>query len=233
MNVPVLVFHIAGGGVALLAGGTALAVRKGGALHVKAGTVFAWAMLAMTSGGTLLAVLKPTRISVVAGLLAFYLVATGWTAMRRRDGRRGWIETLAPALALFCVAASLTFAIEAAQAASGRLEHIPAAGYLPFGALALLAAALDLNFLLREAPSRVQRLTRHVWRMSTALLIAALSFFIGQQKVMPVSIQGSPLLILPLPAVLAVMLFWIARLRLLPALRRRPPPPIARAEAGA
>jgi hypothetical protein len=76
-----------------------------------------------------------------------------------------------------------------------------------------LAAALDLNFILRGGVSGVQRIARHAWRMCAALLIAAFSFFLGQQKVMPELIQGSPLLFVPPLAVLTAMIFWLLRIR--------------------
>ena len=59
--------------------------------------------------------------------------------------------------------------------------------------------------------------------MSTALLIAAFSFFLGQQDNMPEFIQGSPVLFVPPFAVLAAMLFWIFRVRFAKAWRRTPP----------
>ena len=40
------VFHVVAGSVALLSGGAALAVRKGGRLHARAGTIFFASMLA-------------------------------------------------------------------------------------------------------------------------------------------------------------------------------------------
>jgi NTP pyrophosphatase (non-canonical NTP hydrolase) len=49
--------------------------------------------------------------------------------------------------------------------------------------------------------------------MSFALFIAALSFFIGQAKVIPEPIRIGPLLTLSLVAVLATMLCWLWRVR--------------------
>jgi hypothetical protein len=60
--------------------------------------------------------------------------------------------------------------------------------------------------------------------MCVALLIAAFSFFVGQQKVLPQSVQGSPLLLVPEIAVLGTMLYYIFRTR-----RRRPAPALATA----
>ena len=62
---------------------------------------------------------------------------------------------------------------------------------------------------LRGAP----RLARHLWRMCFALFIAALSFFIGQAKVIPKPIRVSGLLAIPVLAVLVTMLYWMWRVR--------------------
>jgi len=49
--------------------------------------------------------------------------------------------------------------------------------------------------------------------MCVALLIASFSFFLGQQQVFPASVRGSPLLFVPEIAILAVMIFWLVRVR--------------------
>jgi hypothetical protein len=50
--------------------------------------------------------------------------------------------------------------------------------------------------------------------MSFALFIAAGSFFLGQQRVMPVWMRGSPWLFVPTFAPLIVMVYWLVRIRL-------------------
>ena len=104
MHLLVLTIHVIAGSVALLAGGAALSLRKGGRLHVRAGTVFFAAMLVMTTSGAMIAALGQERATAVIGLLTLYLVATSWMAARRRDGRFGRFggtyvpEILVPAL---------------------------------------------------------------------------------------------------------------------------------------
>jgi len=56
--------------------------------------------------------------------------------------------------------------------------------------------------------------------MCFALFIAAGSFFLGQQQVFPVSVRGSPLLLVPVLAVLALMLFWLCRVRFTSAYKK-------------
>ncbi len=225
---PVLFVHIAGGSAALVAGAAALSFRKGGRLHGKAGTIFFAAMLVMTSTGGVIAALRPQRGTLIVAIFTAYLVLTSWRSARRRDGDTGRFELIGFAVASLCAAAFLGAGLYAMTTPNGRLDSLPAAVHFPFAALAALAALLDLNFILRRERTGIQRVARHVWRMSTALLITAFSFFLGQQKVMPVSWHGSPLLFIPPLAVLASMIFWLLRVRLAKAYsfyaprRRRP-----------
>ena len=225
---PLLPIHVAAGGVALIAGAAALVARKGGRPHGRAGNWFFIAMLVMGSTGSIIAFAKPERGTAVIGILICYLVATSWISARSRDGRAGRFEVAGLAIALGCAAAMLTIGLLGLREANGRFDSLPAPILFPFAALAGLAAALDLNFILRREISGVQRIGRHLWRMSAALLIAAFSFFLGQQDIMPAFIRGSPVLFLPPLAVLAAMIFWIFRVRFSKAFdwalprRRRP-----------
>ena len=227
---PLMPFHIAGGTLALLAGAAALFIaRKGSPLHARAGTAFFVGMLVLTGTGAILAALKPERGTMVIGILTAYLVASSWTTARNRDGTAGRLELAGLAVASLCAATMLTFGLIGANAANGQFDSLPAAIHFPFAALAALAAGLDLNFLLRGRLSARQRLGRHLWRMCAAFLIAAFSFFLGQQKVMPAAIQGSLWLFVPPLAVLTWMIFWIFRNRFR-ATRLTRQPAIAAAE---
>jgi cytochrome bd-type quinol oxidase subunit 2 len=191
-----------------------MSARKGGSLHAKAGTAFFLSMLAMAGTGSIIALLMPERGTATVGVLTCYLVATSWMAARRRDAAAGRLEAAGLLVALACAAAFLIIGWLCLQEPDGKLDRMPAAIHFPFAALALLGAALDLNFILKRRLSNPQRVARHLWRMGTAFLIAAFSFFIGQQANMPEFVQGSPLLFAPPLAVLATMLFWIFRVRL-------------------
>jgi hypothetical protein len=219
MNLPILILHIAAGTAALLTGGLALSVRKGSMAHVRAGSIFVGAMLLMGMAGAALAILKPDRITTMAGLFASYLVLTSWGAARG-DRRAGRLEQLGFLAAVAIVALYLLIGWAGMSAPDGRVDRLPGSIAFAFGAVAAIAAALDLNLLRRGKLRRQQRIARHLWRMCAALFIAAMSFFIGQQKVMPAFVRGSPLLFLPPLAVLAAMAFWIVRTRF-PALARR------------
>src|SRR5258707_14386923 len=86
-----LIFHICGATVGLLSGTAALIFRKGFRLHRAAGNVFFVAMLVMSaSGAGIAAFLKPNMGNVFGGGVTFYLVATGWLTVLRKEGEIGF-----------------------------------------------------------------------------------------------------------------------------------------------
>jgi hypothetical protein len=107
----------------------------------------------------------------------------------------------------------LYWGVLAATSAKGTFQGYGAALYFVFGSFATLFGALDLKVILRGGVSGVARIARHLWRMCFALFFAAASFFLGQQKVMPAFMHGSPLLFIPALAPLALMIFWLVRVR--------------------
>jgi uncharacterized membrane protein len=215
-----ILFHVAAGSAALLAGAAALSVRKGGVVHAKAGTVFFAAMLAMAGTGAAVAAWGSERGTAVIGLFTCYLVGTSWATARRRDGSAGSFERAGLAVALACAGAMLAFGLLASASPTGRFDSLPAAAHYPFAVLAALAAGLDLNFLLRGRLERRQRIARHLWRMCAALAIAAFSFFLGQQDEFPAAWRGLAIWFVPPLAVLATMAFWLVRVRFAAAFGR-------------
>jgi hypothetical protein len=218
----ILFLHIAGGAVAIVSGSVALALRKGGRGHVLAGNVFFVSMLVMASIGALVAPFlltaqgNPKLFDSAAGFFTCYLVVTSWLTVRRRAGTLGRSE-----VAVFLFAALLSAAV--VLVGTGRDDP---EGYYGMGGLIALAAAFDLKVILKGGISGTPRIARHLWRMCLALFVAVGSFFLGQQRVMPEVMQGSPWLSVPPLAVLSAMLFWLIKLRfakaLAPLRRRRP-----------
>ena len=215
--------HIAGGSLALLSGALAVAARKGGPLHARAGTCFFVSMLVL---GVTASILEPFRSppgSPIGGIMVCYFVATSWVTARRRDGTTGKFEIIACAVALGLAALMAWGGFTGATTPAGRGPVFALAG------LCLLAGLLDLSAILRAKLTSVQRISRHLWRMCFAFFIATGSFFLGQQDVMPDAVRGSPILFVLAFAPFAVMAFWLVRLRLgkhfrsgFPALRERP-----------
>jgi len=209
LHLGIMWIHIAGGLTALLAGTAAVAARKGGALHAKAGTWFFAAMLVL---GVTASILEPFRSPVpgspIGGLIVCYFVATSWVAARRRDGTTGRFEILACAGALGIGALMVWGGLKGATTPAGPGPVFAIAGVV------LLAGLLDLNAILRAKLTTAQRIARHLWRMCFAFFIATGSFFLGQQDVLPAAVRGSPVLFVLAFAPFGVMAFWLVRVRI-------------------
>ena len=90
------ILHIASGTIGLVSGTIAVFASKGGPLHRAAGKIFVGAMLIMAVFACYLAVVMPDQIvNLIIGTFAFYLVATAWLTVRRRDSVPGMPEKIA------------------------------------------------------------------------------------------------------------------------------------------
>jgi hypothetical protein len=209
--------HIAAGMASIPLGTLAVAARKGGWLHARAGTGFFGSILVL---GVSAAILERFRMpepgSMIPPLLVCYFVLTSWVTARRRDGTAGKFEMVACAVALGAAAVIAWTAFEGGAATT----PIGRGPVFIFAAVSLLAGLLDLNAILRSPLSGKQRIGRHLWRMCVAFFIATGSFFLGQRDVLPAAVRGSPWLFAPAFAPLAVMLFWLVRLRFAKAIAR-------------
>jgi hypothetical protein len=215
----ILFLHIAGGSIALVAGAAAMALRKGSPRHALAGTIFFGSMLVMAGIGAIVAPFlesprgDPRWFDSLAGTFTLYMVATGWMTVRRRAGTTGRFEVVAFLFAALAAAFAASLAVTASRNPGATLGGYGPEGYGFVAALFALAAALDIKAILAGGVSGIPRIARHLWRMCVGLFIAAGSFFLGQQEVMPEFVRGSPLLVVPPFAVLALMIFWLLRLR--------------------
>jgi hypothetical protein len=217
---PMLAVHVAAGGTGLLSGYVALSVTKGARLHRRAGMVFVAAMLTMCAfGGIIAARTGPwVVVNTTAALLTGYLVITGLLTVRPLETRAPRVQVAGMLLALGLGAMAISFGIQAV-ANGGSRNGVPAFPYFLFGTVGLLGASGDWR-VLRSGPRRgPSRLARHLWRMTFALWIATMSFFIGQADVFPKALRIPGLLAVPVLAVLVAMIYWLIRVRV----RRRTP----------
>lgn len=210
-----LLVHIVAGGLGLVAGYLALYAAKGARLHRRAGMVFVYAMLTMCAAGFVIAAARDVApaINIPAAWLTAYLVVTALTTVRSPSAGTRWLDRGAMVVALAVGVTSLTFGFEAI-ANGGTRNGMPAFPFFMFGVVGLLASAGDLRMIRSGGYRGASRLARHLWRMSFALFIAALSFFIGQADVFPKALRIPPLLALPVLAVLVTMLYWLWRVRI-------------------
>jgi uncharacterized membrane protein len=215
----ILALHVGGGVAGIVSGATALVARKGGRLHCTAGQVFFVSMLIMSAIGASVSPFLPQWSNVVPGLLTFYLVGTAWMTVRRPEGRIGRFEVGACVFAWSAAATGVLLGMLAAGSPGGLLNGDPPMNFFVFASFPALAGALDLRVILRRGVSGAQRIARHLWRMSVALFVGAGSLFLGQPKVFPPWLRGSPIMFAPEIAIVGLMIFWLLRVRLGKAFR--------------
>ena len=99
------------------------------------------------------------------------------------------------------------------------------AGMLPNSteALALFFAALDLKVILQGGVSGVSRIVRHLWRMCLGLTMAAGSAFTnGLPRLLPGPMHVTPIFFLPQFMPVALLIFWMIRVRFTGWFKRDP-----------
>jgi len=208
-----MMIHVTGGTLALASGAIGVTARKGGPLHVRAGTWFLASMLVL---GVTAAFLEPLRTppgSPVGGIMVCYFVLTSWAAARG-DGTTGRLEWAAAAAALGMAGLMIWGALNGAETPAGTGPIYALATILA------LAGLLDLNAAWRGKLKPAQRIARHLWRMCVAFFIATGSFFLGQQDVLPAAVRGSPILFVLAFAPFGIMAFWLVRIRFAKAIAR-------------
>jgi uncharacterized membrane protein len=225
---PMLVVHIAGGLVAVLAGSMALVVRKGSRMHRRSGDVFVISMLLMASGGAYIAFMKSQPFNVFAGVFTFYLVSTAALVVMRKPKQNGRLEFAFLLVALATGITALVFGLQA----PGKSGF----GYFVFMTIALLCAAGDIRMLIRGGVAGVQRIVRHIWRMGFALFVAAGSLFLGtagdpvlrktglRATIFTKEIRATHLPQVPVMIIVLLTIFWLIRVRYSSAYRTRRAP---------
>ena len=207
--------HILAGSVALVCGYVALYSAKGAPMHRKVGMLFVYAMLTMCVAGATIAAVRSVApaLNIPVAILTAYLVVTSLTTLRPPAFSSRGLDVVSMLVALGVGLTFLTFAVEAV-ANGGTRNGMPASPFFVFGIVGMIAGIGDARVIRSGAARGAPRLARHLWRMSFALFTAALSFFIGQAKVIPEPIRIMPLLALPVLAVLITMLYWLWRVRI-------------------
>ena len=220
---PLLLLHIASGTLGMLSGFVAVFLRKGSRRHAIAGKVFVISMLILSSSGAYLAIAKHQPCNVLGGMLTFYLVATAWVTVRRKEAGTGIFDWGALLIVLPVAAVELTLGLEAAISPTGLKYEYPPWPYFIFGAVALLATVGDIRMLVRGGIAGSQRLARHLWRMCFALFIAAMSIFLARQQIFPAILQRTGVLIFLSVLPLLLMIFWLFRIRFANVYKRMRP----------
>jgi hypothetical protein len=210
-----LFLHIGGGAVGLIAGTTASLSRKCGVAHRQAGKVFLVSMfMAYLIGAAVAPFLSEgQRPNFVAGILALYLLLTGVMAARRRDFRAGTLEKIGLGIALLITGLGVWFLYTGANSPSGTVDGSPPEAFFVFIIAGSIAAAGEINALVRGRLSQAARKIRHLWRMCFSFFLASGSLFLGQPQVFPEWFNGSILPSLLALAPILIMLVWVVLLQ--------------------
>lgn len=226
MYSPMLIVHILGGVVALASGYLALFVRKGTPLHRRSGDAFVVSMMFMGGFGAIVSLNIGQALNAAGGLAAFYLVLTGWLTMQRkgilvrRAESGAMIFALAVSIGLFALG---WYRLNPAHVPS-RMEGPK--GCFAIATIFLLFAVADIRTLRRGGVTGAQRLVRHLWRMCIGLFVASGSFFLGRSSTEPLrsnglraklftnAIQATHVTLIPVLIVIALMIYWIVRVKI-------------------
>ena len=202
-------FHVAAGAIAVITGFAALFVLKGGTLHRRSGMIFVYAMLVMACTGLVMAIGRAgSALNISAGTVTVYLVITSLITVRPPSPGSRRIERGAMLAALALGPAFIALAV---VNMSGRNMGFGFPLFM-FGTLALSAGLGDRRMIRGGGLKGAPRIKRHLWRMCTALFIAAASFFLGPARRIPESLRGPAMRLVPF-LVLVIMAYWLWRYR--------------------
>jgi hypothetical protein len=233
-----LPIHVAAGGLAIVLGAVALAVKKGGTIHRRSGLLFVCAMLVMGTSASILGLRNGvTDGNVMAGLMTAYFVGTALTTVRPVSSWTRRINAVALTFALGLALVALVGGVKAVNSAGLSPGGVPlrTIGVMSFvlATVLLMAAIGDMRVMRFGLPCGGPRLARHLWRMCFALFIAAGSFFSIRERVaaiLPEPFTTGPMRALPILLLFGAMFYWLWRVRghrTLPVLVRHDSMPLA------
>jgi uncharacterized membrane protein len=221
MRSPFLFLHIAAGTLGMLSGFVAVFLLKGSRRHGLAGNVFVISMLSLGASGTYLAVMKFQPGNILGGTFTFYLVATAWMAARRREREISLFDWTALLLVVGVTAVEAILGVEAVMSPTGMKYDYPPGPYFFIGSVALIAAVGDVRMLVSGGISGAQRIARHLWRMCFALFVASGSIFLARQRLFPVILRKTGVLLFLSFLPLLLLIFWLLRVRFTGAYQRQ------------
>ncbi|WP_370979134.1 hypothetical protein [Agaribacterium sp. ZY112] len=206
--------HLFVGTACLFAGSLAMLSKKGRALHRCSGFVFVCLMSLLCLSSFYLSVTRHLQLTFVLGALSWYLVLTGWFAIKRKDSQQGWFEYTAFAFIFILSSLVIILAVLAIIFSWPHPEtEPPYSVYLGFGLFGLFFAYLDFRLLRQGGALKHQRIKRHIWRMTFSMFIATFIFFTGNTHVLPEFLRLPLLLALPPLLVIASLCWFLWRAR--------------------
>ncbi|HEY0142194.1 MAG TPA: hypothetical protein VGF48_14955 [Thermoanaerobaculia bacterium] len=213
--------HVAAGALAIVLGGIALSVKKGGTIHRRSGMLFVYAMLVMGATASVLEFFRSAAATnLVPALMSLYFVGTALTTVRPTSRSTRGINiaalTVAAGLALVSIVGGVKDVSNPGLSPGG--VPFRTIGVMSFilATVLILAAIGDVRIMVSGMPRGGPRLARHLWRMCFALFIAAGSFFSIRErvaKILPEPFTSGPMRALPIVLLFGVMFYWLWKVR--------------------
>lgn len=206
--------HLIAGAISVVAGFLSMLFRKGSRLHRIAGKTFFYTMLILCFSGFYLSTTRSLQFTFFLAFFSTYLLLTGWYAISRKSAtatvfdRLGFFSISAAGL-LALVIASIGWLFELKHPST----EPPYPAYLVFLVFAGILAYGDYKLIKQAGISGINRLARHLWRMSFSMLIATTIFFQGNSHVLPEILRNEIVLTSPIVLVIGFMVFWLLRVR--------------------
>jgi uncharacterized membrane protein len=215
MEIPLIaILHLITGTAAVLAGSIALMSKKGLIVHRLAGVVFLGCMIALSLSGLYLSFTRSIVFTAFLGMLAFYLVSTGWVAVKRRTRSMAQFEKVAMFGILIGGTICAITGFFAPVTSASPQDAPPAEAYYVMAAVAICCGLLDIRQVRRGGVSGKNRIARHLWRMGASMFIAVTIFFLGNSNVLPEFFRDPLLLATPILLVFFATIFWLYRVQI-------------------
>ena len=205
--------HFWVGCIAITAGFTAFATRKGQTVHRSAGTIFVFTMLGLTLSGLWLSIAREILFTVFLSAIAFHALVTGWAAARVQTMLGRALTTFAPLLSAALTVGSVYGGHMARSAPSQSLNGLPPTAFDLIAGVSSVIILLDLLFIRAHRPSERQRLTRHLWRMGFSFFLATGIFFFGNNNVLPEVLRTPVALSAPVLSVVVWTVLYAVKTR--------------------
>ncbi|MDZ7773118.1 MAG: DUF2306 domain-containing protein [Balneolaceae bacterium] len=191
MTHAILILHIAAGFAALLAGGVAIATKKGKGWHVTAGRIYFWSMAGVAGSALYLSVVRPNPFLLLISLFSFFLTWSGYRAIhwknRTLQGPVRWFHrTLVPLFLLTgCLMVTLGALAWLGISFHPALERLAAVLFV-FGVIfTVLAAAEFRHMIWPETSGKFWWMYRHIGSMLGAYIATFTAFLVVNNTFLP------------------------------------------------
>ena len=211
-----LVIHITAGSIALLTAFVALVTAKGGAIHVRAGRVYAIGMSVIFLTAVPLAALGADVFLLLIAFFSFYLIFAGWRFARNRSRRAQPVDWIAVAIMGLTGLGMWAYAVVLGLSGSGQWVTM-----LAFGFIAVALSVADGLFFMQgrsanRRPAAYRRIQRHLTNMMAGTIATVTAVMVVNVSLNPVWLPW----LLPTIVITPLIVWWNVKTAL--QARRRP-----------